>query len=90
VEMTLTDAGKQLSPVVLKKGVPVKWKIHTEEDKSCVSQVVVPKLGLDIPLKKGEQIIEFTPDQEGIITWSCSMGMTSGSFQVVDDKPKTK
>jgi plastocyanin domain-containing protein len=71
---------------VLKKGVPVKWHIHNSEAQSCVSSVVVPKLGLDIPLKNGQQTIEFTPQQEGVITWSCNMGMTTGSFVVVDEQ----
>jgi sulfite exporter TauE/SafE len=73
-------------PIVLKKGVPVKWHIHNSEAQSCVSSVVVPKLGLDIPLKNGQQTIEFTPQQEGVITWSCNMGMTTGSFVVVDEQ----
>jgi hypothetical protein len=90
IEMNLSEGANKLEPIVLRKGVPVKWKIHTEHDQSCVSQVVVPKLGLDIPLRKGDQTVEFTPDKEGIITWSCSMGMTSGSFVVVDEKPKGK
>jgi len=72
-------------PIVLRKGVPVKWHIHNSEMQSCVSSVLVPKLGLDIPLKNGQQTIEFTPRQEGVITWSCNMGMTTGSFLVVDE-----
>ena len=73
-------------PVILKKGVPVKWHVHNSQMQSCVNSVVVPKLGLDIPLKQGEKTIEFTPQQEGVITWSCDMGMTTGSFIVVDDE----
>jgi len=88
VEMTFDGQGKTPNQIVLQKGVPVKWKIHNDAGQSCVTGVVVPKLGLDIPLKKGEQIIEFTPQQEGIIPWSCNMGMTTGTFLVVDPNQK--
>lgn len=84
VEMDFSKPEGTPGQIVLQKGVPVKWNIHNQEAQSCVSSVVVPKLGLDVPLKKGDQTIEFTPQQEGIITWSCNMGMTTGSFVVVD------
>ncbi len=88
IEMTFNEEGKTQKQIVLQKGVPVKWKIHNDEGQSCVTGVVAPKLGLDIPLKKGEQIIEFTPQQEGIIPWTCNMGMTTGTFLVVDPNGK--
>ena len=84
IEMNFSEANNNPKVVVLQKGVPVRWKIHNDETQSCVTDVVVPKLGLDVPLKKGEQIIEFTPQQEGLIPWSCSMGMTTGTFKVVN------
>jgi len=84
IEMNLSETDKPPSVIVLQKGVPVRWKIHNNETQSCVTGVVAPKLGLDVPVKKGEQIIEFTPQQEGLIPWSCSMGMTTGTFKVVD------
>ncbi len=90
VEMTFNGQDKTPGQIVLQKGVPVKWKIHNDGQQSCVTGVVVPKLGLDVPLKKGEQIIEFTPQQEGIIPWSCNMGMTTGTFLVVDPNEKKK
>ncbi|MEI7867651.1 MAG: sulfite exporter TauE/SafE family protein [Candidatus Methylumidiphilus sp.] len=88
IEMTFNGEGATQKQIVLQKGVPVKWKIHNDEGQSCVTGVVAPKLGLDIPLKKGEQIIEFTPQQEGIIPWACNMGMTTGTFLVVDPNGK--
>jgi len=84
IEMSFTEASTNPKVIVLQKGVPVRWKIHNGETQSCVTGVVVPKLGLDVPLKKGEQVIEFTPQQEGLMPWSCSMGMTTGTFKVVD------
>ncbi|MBS1214031.1 MAG: Heavy metal transport/detoxification protein, partial [Proteobacteria bacterium] len=57
VEMELAQGAAGGSPIVLQKGVPVRWKIHNPEVQSCVSTVVVPKLGLDIPIKKGDQTV---------------------------------
>jgi sulfite exporter TauE/SafE len=97
VDMQFSENNKNPGVIILRKGVPVKWKIHNDEAQSCVTGVVVPKLGLDVPLKKGEQTIEFTPQQEGLIPWSCSMGMTTGTFKVVEgeeppptEKPASK
>ena len=36
-------------------------------------------------IKRGEQVIEFTPTQEGTVRWSCWMGMIPGTFVVKDD-----
>jgi len=88
IDTSFNEGDKNPTQIVLQKGVPVRWKIHNDQPQSCVTGVVVPKLGLDVPLKKGEQIIEFTPQQEGIIPWSCTMGMTTGSFLVVDKDKK--
>ncbi len=48
--------------------------------------MVIKKLGWKLfDIKRGEQIIEFTPQKEGIIPWSCWMGMIPGVFVVEDD-----
>lgn len=67
---------------VLKKGVPVRRVINGKELTGCNNAIQVPKLGLKFDVKKGEQMIEFTPDEEGVIPFSCWMGMLSGSFIV--------
>jgi hypothetical protein len=90
IEMDISQQSAPAQPIILQKGVPVKWKIHNQEAQSCVSSILAPKLGLDIPIKKGEQTIEFTPQQAGVITWSCNMGMTTGSFVVIDKQGKAK
>lgn len=71
-------------PLVLQKGVPVRWVIHGGEVAACTNEIVVPRLGLNLPLQKGTQVIEFTPEEAGVISWSCGMGMKTGSFVVVE------
>ena len=42
-------------------------------------------MGISKKLVKGENIIEFTPSEVGTIKFSCSMGMYTGQFKVVDE-----
>ena len=45
----------------------------------------MPKYGLEFDIKQGEQVIEFTPTEEGTVRWSCWMGMIPGTFIVKED-----
>ncbi|MBW3020610.1 sulfite exporter TauE/SafE family protein [Candidatus Woesearchaeota archaeon] len=85
IEMTVDRYGWTPDNFVLKKGVPVKWKINGKEVTGCNNAINVPKLGLEFDIKEGEQVIEFTPEEVGTISWSCWMGMIPGTFIVTDD-----
>ncbi|MBU0472040.1 MAG: sulfite exporter TauE/SafE family protein, partial [Nanoarchaeota archaeon] len=85
IKMNVTRYGWEPDKFVLKKDVPVKWIITGKEITSCNNAIQVPKYGLRFDIKLGEQIIEFTPTQEGIISWSCWMGMIPGTFIVKED-----
>ncbi|MDD5022617.1 MAG: sulfite exporter TauE/SafE family protein [Candidatus ainarchaeum sp.] len=85
IHMNVTYYGWEPNKFVLKKGVPVKWIINGKQISGCNNEIIVKDYNLRIPIKYGEQVIEFTPDKEGTIKWSCWMGMISGVFIVVDD-----
>lgn len=68
----------------LRKDVPVRWMIHGAALNACNRGIVVPRLGLEIELVPGEQVVEFTPTETGVIGWSCWMGVIPGSFEVYD------
>jgi len=68
----------------VKKGVPVKWIINSTNPYTCASFLVVPSLRITRALQEGENSIEFTPTQTGDIRFTCSMGMFSGVFTVVN------
>ncbi|MCK5593925.1 MAG: sulfite exporter TauE/SafE family protein [Candidatus Aenigmarchaeota archaeon] len=90
INMDVTRYGWVPDKFILKKGIPVKWVINGKEVNGCNNAIQVPKLGLNFDIKKGEQTIEFTPDTEGVIPWSCWMGMIPGTFIVTgDDTPTT-
>jgi len=83
VNMTQNSTGYNPNYFVIKKGVPVRWIINSTSSYSCATSLIAPKLGIRKNLKSGQNIIEFTPTQTGIIPFSCSMGMYSGSFKVI-------
>lgn len=85
INMDVTRYGWEPDKFVLKKGVPVKWVINGKELNGCNNAIQVPKLGLNFDIKQGIQTIEFTPNQEGVISWSCWMGMIQGTFIVKEN-----
>jgi len=82
IHMDVTQFGWQPSEFILKAGIPVKWVINGKEITNCNKAIQVPKLGISFNILPGEQVIEFTPENEGVIPWSCWMGMIDGSFIV--------
>jgi len=85
IRMDVLASGWSPDRFVLKKGVPVKWIINGKQITGCNNAIQVPKLGLKFDIKQGEQVIEFTPTEEGIIPWSCWMGMIQGTFIVKEN-----
>lgn len=85
IRMDVTRAGWEPDQFVLQKDVPVRWIINGREITGCNNAINVPKLGLEFDIDQGEQVIEFTPTEEGVIPWSCWMGMIPGTFVVTDD-----
>jgi sulfite exporter TauE/SafE/copper chaperone CopZ len=85
IEMNVTRYGWEPNSFILKKGVPVKWKLDGKEINGCNNEIIVREYGLTIPIKEGMQTVEFTPDKEGVVKWSCWMGMIPGQFIVVAD-----
>ncbi len=68
----------------LTKGVPVKLTIKTQNTKGCSRAFVIPSLGISKILPEtGSETVEFTPTEEGSLTYSCSMGMYYGSFEII-------
>lgn len=90
IKMDVDGEGWHPDSFVLKKNVPVKWIINGKEITNCNKAIQVPKLGLKFDIKSGEQTIEFTPTEEGVISWSCWMGMIPGTFIVTETGEATQ
>jgi uncharacterized protein len=68
----------------VKKGIPVRWEINGINLSGCSNQVVIPRLNIRKPIQKGLNVIEFTPTDEGVLQFSCAMGMLRGQITVTD------
>ena len=88
VRMKETGSGYSPNSFTIKLGIPVKWVIDAEAPYSCASTLIMPKYNIRKNLVQGENIIEFTPTATGRIPFSCSMGMYTGVFNVVDKNGK--
>ncbi len=84
ITMDVIRSGYSPNHFVISKGVPVHWVINGKQLTTCNNRIIVPSLNLEFDVKKGRQVIEFTPDKTGLIRWSCWMGMLHGEFEVVD------
>jgi len=89
VNMDVSASGYSPNSFVLKKGVPVKWNVNVKELTGCNKELILNQYGIDVNLKQGLNVIEFTPDKTGTIPFSCGMGMLRGSFIVTDDGTAT-
>ncbi|MFA6493012.1 MAG: sulfite exporter TauE/SafE family protein [Patescibacteria group bacterium] len=90
VNMTQTSAGYKPNKFTVQNNMPVKWIIDSKDASSCASSIVVSKIDIKKFLSLGENVIEFTPTQLGDIKFSCSMGMYTGKFTVVEGSPQIK
>ena len=77
----------QYVPIVVQKGVPVKWIINVTDSElnGCNNPVTVPKYNITKKLVPGKNVITFTPTKEGTITYTCWMGMIRSTIKVVND-----
>jgi len=84
INMTADNNGYKPNAFYVQKGIPVKWIIDGKELNSCNNAIVARALNLERKIKKGENIIEFTPGDKDI-NFSCWMGMIGGVIKVVDN-----
>ncbi len=72
-------------PIVVKKGVPVKWVINATPEtlNGCNNEIIIRAYNIQKPLVVGENVIEFTPTESGRFGYSCWMGMITSTITVV-------
>ena len=71
--------------ITLKRGILTKIKLITNNVQSCSRSFTIPALNIQKLLPStGETIIEFTPEEVGPLAFSCSMGMYTGRFNVIN------
>lgn len=75
------------TPIIVQKGVPVRWTIQADASdlNGCNNPVTIPAYNIRKKLVPGDNVIEFTPTEEGNITYTCWMGMIRSTIKVVAD-----
>lgn len=86
---TNLESGRYI-PIVVQKGIPVRWTIIAKESdlNGCNNPMTIPKYNKEVKLVPGENIIEFIPEEEENIKYTCWMGMISSTIKVVPDISK--
>jgi sulfite exporter TauE/SafE len=76
----------QYAPITVKEGLPVIWTITVTQDdlNGCNNPVVIPEYGIEKKLVPGDNTIEFTPTNSGVIAYSCWMGMIRSTITMLE------
>ncbi len=83
--ITATNDGYSPQVITLKKDVPVQLTVTTVDVQSCSRSFTIPGLNIQKLLpESGDTIIEFTPHNLGPLAFSCSMGMYTGRFNIIN------
>lgn len=83
-EIIVSSSGYKSNVKTLKAGVPVKLKLKTDDTFGCARAFTIPQYNISKFLpESGETEITFTPTKAGRLTYTCSMGMYTGVFEVI-------
>ncbi|MBI1863929.1 sulfite exporter TauE/SafE family protein [Candidatus Woesebacteria bacterium] len=84
VTIAVTSYGYKADSKVIKAGVPVKLTLVTNNTQGCSRAFNIPSMNISklLPLT-GTESVEFTPTKTGLLTYTCSMGMYTGAFNVI-------
>lgn len=87
-QITLTVSPDGYSPnyFVIKQGIPVTWTIISQNVSACTHTLLAPQFfpsPLILPTF-GQSVFTFTPTKTGTFKFSCSMGMVTGYFKVIN------
>lgn len=84
VRSTLTS--RTYPDITVQEGIPVKWIIDAPEGSvnGCNDVMIINDYGIEYGFETGENVIEFTPDQAGIVRYSCWMGMIQATITVTE------
>lgn len=84
LKITADQDGYTPNVLFVQKGIPLKLIIDGQQITSCNNELIIPSLNLKKKLHSGENVLEFTP-QNDELKFSCWMGMLNGIIKTVDD-----
>ena len=79
----MVKGGYSPDVIAVRRGLPVRLNFYRDETASCSERVIFGDFGIarDLPAFKTTRI-EFTPDKEGVFTFTCGMNMLRGKLVV--------
>lgn len=82
-----TLSGGRYPNITVNVGVPVRWLIDVPKGalNGCNYRMVLRAYGISHTFSEGENVIEFTPEETGTVTYTCWMGMIRGKIVVTDE-----
>lgn len=84
VTIQITNSGYSPSVVTVQSGQEVELTLQSRETYSCALSFVLKEFGISIDLKPTDsQVVKFTPQKPGTYTFTCSMGMYTGTLRVL-------
>ena len=80
---SVLESGKY-PDITIKAGEPVVWEIEAEKGSinGCNYKILLQDFDMEYTFSEGKNVIEFTPEKEGVYTYSCWMGMIIGKIYV--------
>jgi plastocyanin domain-containing protein len=85
-EVTINVESTRYTPstVSVKLGQKVKLNLVTKNTGGCIRSFTIPSLGINKSLPTtGTTSVEFVPTKKGAIPFACSMGMYTGTINVI-------
>lgn len=65
-------------------GSPVELTLRSNQTYSCALSFVLPAFGISVDLQPTDRkVVRFTPTQPGTYTFSCNMGMYTGTLHIL-------
>jgi sulfite exporter TauE/SafE/copper chaperone CopZ len=84
VTMTQEPRGYVPADTVVYSGLPITWVINSTSPYDCSAFLRVPDLGVSANLVAGENRVELPALKTGVTSFTCVMGMYSGTLVAVD------
>jgi len=84
VSIEVLDNGYNPNYLKVKKGIPVELTLTSNGVYSCALSFILKEFGVRASLKATDsQTLTFTPNKAGKFIYTCSMGMYSGTLEVI-------
>lgn len=84
VAISVTSSGYSPNNITIKNNTKTRIILNATDAYSCARAFTIPALKIQKLLPaSGQAVVEFTPTKAGPLTFSCSMGMYTGTINVI-------